>query len=405
MNNCITFILESEKGLIIPINQKDLFISAEIKKNFKIEDFDFENWEDILDYCYYQGYDNYIIISKGKRILEIVKTLNNNSFYTKFWAFSINQESRNIEKNPKFDNIGVLELFLRQNIEKFRNKLEYPKTLEQENLLQGAYAFLTGNYPPNIPENSLKHIYIDQTSDLNLITVSLFIKSNINSAIVISKSVDKQIPIPFIQLNHSYYSIENFTFIEKEKLVTYIMNFIDSGEVQSLNAGGIIDYSTLVEKKGLKRIFIKNSSIYEDFSMKKMLLSNTKDLNIEELINIKSLKQREYTVDINQVNIYYLVLNLGEALNMNGEFIAITPFNKSLIAPVKNIEWNIIGIMNSTKSYIYVRTTNKFYTTSKRFLVILEFYLKNQMNSYLLKEIVSSKEIVNFKNTLNKLKI
>lgn len=399
MNNCLVFISESEKGLIAPFDSNNISIPEEIRMFFEIENFDFENWEDLLDYCYFQNYDNYIFISNGKRILETVEILNLSSNNTKFWAFSTFLEDELIWEEDYSQNINIVKNYFQTHKKELNTKLKYSTDMERHNLTQGAYSFLTGMYPLNISKNSLKHIYIEENRDLKFLSRDIFIKANINSSILTPFN-NTEIKFPFIVLELSYFSLDDYSFIESEKLLKNIEKFLKYGHVRSNKSKGIVDYSNLLGIKSLRRIFIKDSMVFEDFNMQNSLKIGLEELSLEELINIQSLKENKNKITLNQASIYNLIMNLGMILNIE-EYKAITPYNKYLIEPVENTDWNFIGIITSEGNYLYVKSLNKLYTTSKKFLIILEFYLKKKMNSDYLKEIASEKEIVNFLKLLN----
>ena len=386
MKTGISFIKESEKGLLIPLE-------ASINKS-KIDAYDYcyldyDTWEDFIDYCDFQGYSAFVFISNGERIIEICKRLN--LFYEKE-IFCVYDEHFNFRygKTVCLDDVCSFK--------------DVPFEFNEDNSLdQGSYAFTTGIYPPNISNNVLKHIFLEDESLIGVLNLDLFIKSSINSAVIMPENFSGNLPQPYILLTTSYTDKTKYQYISREELLKNISRYVEDGMVHAYTSKGVIDFEDILGFKSAKRIFISNSGIYTDFEMKNKLSNNKEQLSIDSIKNLLSLKSEANGNSTFEAYTYNLIATIGFYLGL-GEIIAITPYNHGFLPPKEIVNNRYLGLCSNDGHYIYDTFNKKMFSTNELSMVILEFYIKNQMDSPKLQELVPEKKVIDqFILTLEKL--
>ncbi len=370
----LCYLHETKKGILV---QRNLEVNN-LDHHFDLCLLDFENWEDFLDYCEFQDYTSFVFIANGERIIEIAKLLNSTyneqifSVYDKDLVLRYG-EMLNLESNLKVEQID--------------NNYD-----EESYLRAGSYSFITGIYETNIPNNVLKHIYLKDSMLINKITLEFFLKSSINTAIVTSDIPSDNILYPFIYLNESYLNLNKYESIDKKSLKDNISLFINKGIINSYKAEGILDFGSLIGLDRNNRIFLSNEGVFADFKMSERLM-DLDSLNFNNLKNSQSIN-REPDFTLSEATTFNLIATLGSYMNL-GQLNVITPYNFGFLPPIKVQNNKFIGFFNEINYFLYDLTTRKLFRVDNNFLVILEFYIKNQLDSNLLHELNFSKQTIN----------
>lgn len=370
----LCYLHETKKGILV---QRNLEVNN-LDHHFDLCLLDFENWEDFLDYCEFQDYTSFVFIANGERIIEIAKLLNSTyneqifSVYDKDLVLRYG-EMLNLESNLKVEQID--------------NNYD-----EESYLRAGSYSFITGIYETNIPNNVLKHIYLKDSMLINKITLEFFLKSSINTAIVTSDIPSDNILYPFIYLNESYLNLNKYESIDKKSLKDNISLFINKGIINSYKAEGILDFGSLIGLDRNNRIFLSNEGVFADFKMSERLM-DLDSLNLNNLKNSQSIN-REPDFTLSEATTFNLIATLGSYMNL-GQLNVITPYNFGFLPPIKVQNNKFIGFFNEINYFLYDLTTRKLFRVDNNFLVILEFYIKNQLDSNLLHELNFSKQTIN----------
>ncbi|MFP9130479.1 hypothetical protein [Niallia sp. BSM11] len=370
----LCYLHETKKGILV---QRDLEMNN-LNQQYDLCLLDFENWEDFLDYCEFQDYTSFVFIANGERIIEIAKLLNTTyneqifSVYDKDLVLRYG-EMLNLESNLKVEQID--------------NSYD-----EESYLRAGSYSFITGIYETNIPNNVLKHIYLKDSKLINKITLEFFLKSSINTAIVTSDISGESTVYPFIYLNESYLDLNKYESIDKESLKDNILLFINKGIINSYKAEGILDFGSLLGLDRNNRIFLSNEGVFSDFKMSERLL-DLDSLNLNNLKNRQSIN-RESEFTLSEATTFNLIATLGSYMNL-GQLNVITPYNFGFLPPTKVQNNKYIGFFNENNYFLYDLTSRKLFRVDNNFLVILEFYIKNQLDSKLLDDLNFSKETIN----------
>lgn len=373
----ICYLKETDKGLLLPIKHN----IPEIGKKYSLCIFDFNTWEDLLDYCRFQNYDAFIFISDGKRITDISKLLNLHYGKNIFSVYS-----------NKLDLVYGQPVILDDSLT-YNDSNEYERQDEALYLKNGAISYVTGMYPNNIPKNIVKHIFLIDEKLLNKLPSDLFIKSDINTSIIMNVDTPINKEYPFIFLTDSYVNIDQYQSIEKIELINYIKTFIKHGSITSYTSPCVIDFGSLLEFNNLNRIFLSNSSIYSDFQMTDEII-NVDELSLNSLRNSQSLKDSTRTIEISlsEATTFNLLATLGfymKERNLN----VVTPFNYGNLPPENIDHMRFLGLNGKNEDFLYDALTGRFFIVDSNFIIILEFYIKNQMESSKLKELGISEDI------------
>jgi hypothetical protein len=369
MKKAISFLKETEVGIIVPIQIKEI-----LGDDYDVCLLNHDSWEDLIDYCNLFEYRNFIFISNGNRVVEIAKCLNSICETERFSVYSEEMEHRfghHLDLSDLSYTLG-----------------EVPSYNEEEILNQGSYACITGIYPPG--KNTLKHIFLEKESLKDKLSLDLFLKSDINAAVILPSII--MLEYPFIVVaKDNYIQLEKYETFELEKLKENIIGFEKSGNVQSYSTPGVIDFGIIIGDKVIRRIVVSDDGVYSDILMKNKIIEIEDTIDINILKNEKSLLNEFTDSKIN--HIYNLLATLGFYLKLNN-FYTVTPFNKGFLPPTNNDRNTILGILSEEFGCVYNVNSKKLFRVDKEALILLEFYIKNQMDHPDLSKLISNKLVI-----------
>ncbi|QKY71286.1 hypothetical protein [Lentibacillus sp. CBA3610] len=378
----IIIIYEDEIGKIIPFVPSQINISP--NDNVFIDDFNFDvnSPLDFVDYLRYHEITEYIIFSNGKRINKIVNFVN--SFATTiFHIFDFQANLIAGNKDVLEDELQVqIQNYLSENLGFFSS----PYTLEED-----IHQLITADYPFDYRNNLIKHIHISSRDSLEYIHSTVFENCSMNSIIFTdySNDIDNYFPIKCATETINKY-IDKYKKESKEEIMLSVANFREKGEVNRTWLNIPIDYFSLLEMSRNNRLFYSNQRIYRDFQNND-LLSKRLDTTYSQIINFNSyFKKKNFNPE---EQIFPYLINVSKHLKAKRKLHLITPYNILIHADRWNsyTYFNLIGIIADEKFYILNNKNNIKYEVPKQFLILLEFYLKENLDSKQLKNYFPNK--------------
>ncbi|WP_156914211.1 hypothetical protein [Paucisalibacillus globulus] len=349
--------------------------------SIELIDFNVNTPNDFYSFLEYLSVTEYVVICDGDRILKLVNFLNSN------YPIRFNLYNNNLELKT-----GHSTNLLNNNLkELFPNKLDTLANLEKETspIKNELHLMLTGNYPLNIKNNLIKHLFVEKTELLRCIDNSILKNCVINSIIFYDKSnvniASDLFPI-MVNLQNEKETIESMNLIHmsKEEIMEGIKSFQSSGKVLNKQiTQGIIDYSAIMNMERNNRLFYFEEGIYRDYGRKNLITTNF-DEDFYEMVNTISYMKANMITPA--MAIYPMVINISALLERQQMYM-VTPFNAFFSSSFtqKHKNFNLIGLIIDDQYYLYHISQNKNYKVNKVYLLLLEFYLKNSMDSIDLK--------------------
>ncbi|BDD38871.1 hypothetical protein [Streptococcus ruminantium] len=190
---------------VIKENQDGFFYKQEltqfsIPKPYLQDDLDFNyyTFRDFLEYLDIQGVTDYLFISDGVRIKEVVSYLNATSAIS-FHLMSEDGEVvvGNRELIAQFYSV-FKPLFSDKSLKYEHNGRDYLGR-KRRSVIQ----FMTGIYPGNLKKHAIKHAYIESEEILEKLNSKLFLDFFINSVIYIEDFIGKNsnLRIPVMKID------------------------------------------------------------------------------------------------------------------------------------------------------------------------------------------------------------
>ncbi|MFW3505554.1 hypothetical protein ACN68I_07130 [Aerococcus viridans] len=378
------------------VYEKDEIINSikmnAINDNYIIDYFDFNtnSFEEFIDYLDFIEYDSYTFISiyESNRLDKIISFLSNALPNIYFKRISLTEFLQ--KENLKIDNETYKQIEVLEN------------TNTEEILNRGFLSFMTGRYPIEIPRGVIKHVLIDEGSNISKISDSLLNKFAINSCIYVKKNiVNSECLFPIIVKDYYYFDKNNDLEAKEIKDIELMLNvFIETGKIEdSKSLIKSFDYITGISN--FNSLTIGDSKYYID-PIKKYYIGDLSD----EYINLHNSLSN--TVDSNLFlknydrNYLFMFLLYTNVFNMELNIKKmITPFNKNILS-VKNynamyLNW-VAFIDNQSDIYLYNITGNRLFKINQYFLEIFEYIIKDENTEMFSKDINKVREILNEKN-------
>ncbi|MGQ8872585.1 hypothetical protein [Paenibacillus sp. TSA_86.1] len=372
----ISVIQENELGVF---TKKQLLQSEYDRGLYFIDDLDFNTHSinDFYDYLEFHDITDYVFISEGKRIQNLVQFLNNNQNI----RFHLCDSNFN-HKEGEITTINSVKRDFFEILCRFQDSSSSNWGMQLKN---GIRFWITGFYPYEFRNGLIKHIYIYNIELLNVISNDIIMNSAINSAIIIDNTDEiGSLCHPLICLNLSEIKKnEHLTSTQlcSKKDIQSVINYFESTSVidNSSKIQGIIDYASIMDIDRNNRLFYHNHGIYRDYQ------GNQKVTDLLSSSYLSLMNKRSY-LKKNPANplwdIVPLLINISAHLD-GDQTVFITPFSKYFLQQTVSEYTAIkfIGIINSNTCYVYNTLTNQMFRVNKPFLVFLEYYLKGQLHS------------------------
>ncbi|REH97591.1 hypothetical protein DOS70_01570 [Staphylococcus felis] len=267
------------------------------------------------------------------------------------------------------------------------NEVTFRDSINYKNRSLNSYiSFNSGMY--NISEPFLiKHILIDDLSNLYKVNKSIILNMGVNSIIYYNKATSNiYSKPPFFSIvkkynrKTEYRDYLYFKDINTRDMLKEIDEFHKTGKIKfkrylPKNIGRIL------MNNHLNSIFIFNNKIYLDEELR-YCLSDSLNIDFYSLLNETT---NRYLGDLcfsaRELNIYFISLTISRKLKEN--LTIISPFNQFHISPVKSeIErirfYNLIAFKSSSGYYIYNYVTAKIFKSNLKTIKIFEYLLKNR---------------------------
>ncbi|WP_155982642.1 hypothetical protein [Paucisalibacillus sp. EB02] len=350
-------------------------------------DFNVNTPNDFYSFLEYLNVTDYVVICDGDRIHKFVDFLNSN-YPIRFHSLNNNLELKT----------GHSTTLLKKNLQVlFPNKLDSYANFKKDTspIKNELHLMLTGHYPLNIKNNLIKHLYVEKKELLSCIDNSILKNCAINAIIFYDKSdmnISSNLFLIMVNFQKEKEKIESMNLIhmDKEEILEGIKSFQDSGKVLNHQiTNGIIDYSTIMNIERNNRLFYFEEGIYRDYGRKNRITTNF-DEDFYVLVNFISYMKNNMITPA--MAIYPMVINISALLEKKQMYM-VTPFNtffsKSFLQKHKN--FNLIGLVIDDQYYLYNISINRNYKINKVFLLLLEYYLKNNMDSMELQKYIPDK--------------
>lgn len=361
--------------------------SISIKK-FMYDQFDFDtnSFLDLIEYTDFQDFDDYMFVclTKENRLEAIVNLLNKHSELTRFHYVSIDKDS----------NTSIVKYVDRNKL----NLLKKEKDNSEVALRNGLFALFTGTYPNIFKKSIVKHIYIENKELIEKIDLSIFLNSAINHGVYVDQKTKSSSSLPGVIVYKD--TLKTFKFnrdlqsLTNDELYEIIKNFIETGEITKKNHKyGIIDYDAMLSIESARRLFIRESGIYEDFGGTRKLTSKVDATFLEVQISKSSLEKKVQNNGLTQLlpMLISLTLELDEP-----KVKFVTPFNKRKLAEASTNEYqsNWLVFSKNNQFYAYNPTSNRMFQVNELFADIFEADIKNavkeikKINEFITDELV-----------------
>ncbi|MFK3937455.1 hypothetical protein ACI2JA_08055 [Alkalihalobacillus sp. NPDC078783] len=380
----VNFVIEDENNEFHSTN----FNAYSLKdhENCFLDHYDFDNNspKNFVEYLEFHDVSDYVFICSGQRIKRLVHFLNE-YFDIRFHLFDV-------DLNPEIGSETILNSF---SLERNR-MIDNPKKMIESNIRKEIHLLITGHYPLSLKSNLLKHIFIEKSKFLLDLDPSILLNSSMN-IIIFSNEDFQHIPDIFFCICKSYQLDQNalrelnLVNQSNEEVRANIVQFESTGLInnpQSIN--GFVDYATVLGIDRLNRLFFYSEGVFADLMRAKELSENRK-CDYLNLVNFFSFYKEEPITP--SMNIFPTLLNISSQLKNSRKVYAVTPHNtlsnKYFLSHFKN--FHLIGLIEDGECSIYNIALNKKYKINKSFILFLEFYLKDDIDSNRLKEIFPSK--------------
>lgn len=379
------FVYEDMHGMF---RMTDHLIGSDINELGSLQLLDFRaiTVNDFYSFLAFNNVTDYMLICDGERIHRLVKFLNNNS-KVRFSLFSTKLELL----------IGQPPLCIKNLTEKFPYKIDSQAIYNQEtsSIKNELHLMLTGHYPLKIKDNQINHLYVENDELLICINNSVLKNCIINAIIFYDKcSMDISSELFPIMINFQKTKniVESLNLIHrnKEEILEGINSFENSGVVSNHQfSSGIIDYTSVINIDRNNRLFFYEDGIYSDFS-KKQLITNKFDDDFYVLVNYLSFKNTQRTSPA--MRLFPMVVNISALLRKDHMYM-VTPYNAffSNYCLTKHKDFNLIGLVIDDQYFVYDVFHNKNYRVNKIHLLLLEFHLKENMDSIELQKYIPNK--------------
>lgn len=363
--------------------------------SIELLDFNAITVNDFYSFLEFYNVTDYLLICDGKRMHRLVKFLNNNS-KVRFYLFSTKLEVLS----------GQPPLCIKNLTEKFPYKIDPQAIYNQEtsSIKNELHLMLTGHYPLNIKDNQIKHLYVENNELLICIDNSVLKNCMINAIIFYDKctmDISSELFPIMINFQKTKKIVESLSLIHRnnEEILEGIHSFQSSGEVSNHQISrGIIDYTSVINIDRNNRLFFYEDGIYRDYS-KKHLITKKFDEEFYIMVNYLSYKNTKRTTPA--MRVFPMVINISSLLRKNHMYM-VTPYNAffSNNCLTKHKDFNLIGLVIDDEYYVYDVFHNKNYRVNKVHLLLLEFYLKESMDSTELEEFIPNK-LASFKEVFH----
>ncbi|WP_156324030.1 hypothetical protein [Bacillus sp. JCM 19034] len=362
-------------------------------KSLELFDFNLNTVNDFYSFLKFYHITEYIVICDGERIYRFVRFLNSN--------YNIRFHLLNSQLDIQIGNKQLYPNFIR-NMSSI--KMNHQKHFSQEtsSIKNELQLMLTGHYPLNIQENRIKHLYVESAELFEHIDNSVMKNCIINAVVFYDKSMIDTgselfpILINFQRMKETVKSM-NLIYRNEQEVLTFIHAFKTTGEVFNPQyTKGMLDYTSIMNIDRNNRLFYYNDGIYRDYH-KKHLITNKFKADFYELVNYLSFKNTKIMTPL--LRVYPMVLNISAILKEKRMYM-ITPYNAYFIKDclTKHKNFNLIGLVIGEACYVYDIYKNKNYKVNNAFLLLLEFYLKEKMDSLDLQRYIPNK-LESFKGT------
>lgn len=371
----VGYIQEDKLGMFHMTNQVIGLDLAELE-SIELFDFNLNTADDFFIFLEFYKITEYFVVCDGDRIHRFVRFLNSN-YKISFHLFNTNLDIQ----------IGKKSLFATNFRNMFPNKMNNQKHLipETSSIKNELQLMLTGHYPLNIKENRIKHLYFEKIELLEHIEKSILKNCIINAVIFFDNSMTDisselfPIMINFQRMKDTIKLI-NLISSNKQEILNVIKIFEASGEVLNpQHTNGMIDFSSIMNIDRNHRLFFFEDGIYRDY-YKNHLITKRFDEDFYELVNFLSYKNTNIITPV--LSVFPMVLNISAILKEKHMYM-ITPYNSYFLKECfsRHKNFSLMGFVLNEEYYIYDIYNNKNYKVNKVFLLLLEFHLKEKMDS------------------------
>ncbi|MFP7226314.1 hypothetical protein SFC42_24825, partial [Priestia filamentosa] len=124
------------------------------------------------------------------------------------------------------------------------------------------------------------------------------------------------------------------------------------------------------------------NGIYKDYSRKIAISKNTSAGYREVILGLSKLNEDKKVGDIERItySLYPFFINILKMLK--AEMVTfITPYTTYQLSPQTTVsDFHVIGVIKEDFFMAYSIRTGQFYKVNKEFMLLLEAYLKNQLD-------------------------
>lgn len=371
---CVNFIYETKQLMYsIKLQCKDL-------DNYTIDYFDFDKNSigDFTDYLSFIDFSNYyfVYLNENNRTKKVSNYLNNN------YEISTNVISY-------YDFIDSLDKSLQYLLKDEINKNEFLNNIRKKNIRKvlnnGYVSYITNMYPDYFRKGLIKHILLDNSSDVKYIDDTVIENMAINSELIFNNNDSFNIDdMPVIVNDKKNISkTVNAISINSVKLYQEIKSFITYSSINA-KTPTIRDYGFITGLNKLNSITICNGEWFID-TQKTISIANGK-IKYKELINdyFSSINKNAFG-EINPllISIFPLLININSVYGPDLKYI--TPFSKGVLDPVDRyfdgLSWIAFGNIQSNKYYAYNLLQGRLFEVDLHLFEVFEYVIKGKIES------------------------
>lgn len=365
---------------VIKENQDGFFYKQEltlisIPKAYLQDDLDFNNntFSDFLEYLDIQGVTDYLFISDGVRIKEVVSYLNDMSAI----SFHLMSEDGEVV-------VGNREL-ISQFYSVFRSSL-LEKSLKYEHIerdylgrkRRSIIQFMTGIYPGNLKKHAIKHAYLESEEVLEKLNSKLFLDFFINSVIYIEDCTRKKSNLVLPVMKFDFNQIKETEIYQElvqfsaEEVHSLYEKFSEENTInQEVNAVGVVDISSIFGLDTNNRLFFRSNGIYVDYKCTKKISSNLA-LEFLQIKNKISCLASYPNIDKEDIIYFHLCYTLKKFFpNSKVKF---------LIFKDNDMEEKYLGIHSRGKHFIYSIHSNTVREIPQKLFMLLKELRKGKLS-------------------------
>lgn len=368
--------LNIKNSVFLNIRLEDTLRKEFLDLNIVVEDYNLENstYVEFIDYLEFQEY----------RKLYIVTTINSSRLH-RFKNYIEEHCDMSIEiviLENLIDTYGDNNIY--KTLNHYKKEIINDIKRNELHVFDGLYSLISGIYP-DVYNDYIKHLFIDNQSLINKIDKSIIDNMLINGCILVKEDenllVDK---FPQIFVNYSKFdeTLKNSDSIDSDILKEKVKTFFEDGIIEPINSNNIIDYMSELDKCYITRIFIHNDGIYCDVSRNKKLAEklNTNYYNLK--LRVSDISSSFNKINDQILKLFFVLNSLSNQLS-NKKIFVTSPYNKGKFKEqyTYNKPFDLIGIQDGDRYLCYSLKNSKIYETERDFNLILEAYYKDELEN------------------------